>query len=65
MKQFLDQTALEDNCVQLEMQADCLLILSCLCELNGHRKVLSQYYKITIIFVSHRNCLVDTMVSMC
>ena len=32
---------MEDNSVHLEMQADCLLILSCLCELNGHRKVWS------------------------
>lgn len=39
LKQFSEQTDLVDDPDHLEMQADCLLILSCLCELNGHRKV--------------------------
>lgn len=53
---------MDDDSVHLEMQADCLLILSCLCEMNSHRKVdYGTYYYSVKMSLFYRNCLEGMM----
>ena len=53
---------MDDDSVHLEMQADCLLILSCLCEMNSHRKVdYGTYYCSVKMSLFYRNCLEGMM----